>query len=128
MIAETMEPLRMAHRAISGALVTDGKFSETLPTALNQAMGRLPLGGILTVEVGELGSGSAVITMRIWSFLQKKWILPGSDATNFAKTFSSANTPAFEYFKGPAEAPYCLTIDEDSVNLLGYDNGQDANV
>lgn len=122
-VEETKEALRLANRALPAV---NGQFPIAAPTTKGQAHGRIPEGGILTVEVGPLGTGSVAISLRIWSELQQRWIIPGSSADDSAKTFASANLPAYDYFKGPADALYFLFA--DTANVLGFDNGVEARV
>lgn len=124
MITEpTKEDLRPANRAITGIGVSNGEFPTAAPSALSDAMGKIPDGNILTVELGTLGTGSAVISMLVWSVPQQKWVYPGSNAANFTKTFSSANLPAYDFFKGCAGQAYYLK--SDTANIKGYDNGDE---
>jgi len=117
-IETTKSDLRMAHKPLNA---TDGKIPTSSPaTRKDVAHGRIPISGVLTVEVSD-PSADASVTLKIWSVMQSKWVNPGSTSTNFSKSFLAANNESFDYFTGPAGALYYLQ--STVADIQAWDNG-----
>lgn len=123
----TRSDLRMASHGVgkdpirhAASYLAAGAITNATPSKIDDARGRIPQGGVLTLEVSD-PSADCAITLMIWSYMQNKWILPGSNSSDHTKTFLAANNECYEYFSGQPGALYCYKASISSIDA--WDNG-----
>lgn len=101
--------LKMPHKA--------AVLGSAAPTLETQAMGKIPDGGVVSVQ-----SAAAVVhSIMIYSVMTSTWIYPGTDSGSYQKTFTTDGN--LDFFEGPAGAKFFIFAASGTPTV--YHSGDD---